>query len=236
MGLIHSRVGMADRSSSYPTEGGEFLRWLRLRLKHPLPGFSPEGRFSPRPVKGRNYAEPIPNAKPAAVLVLLHLKNGAWHLPCVVRPWTMPTHAGQVGLPGGTIRPNEPSQVAALREYQEELGADPAEVELLGSLTPIYVHSSGYCIRPWVGFTSHSPIFNINTREVARLLEVPLADLLDCRNFGHQQRSHLGEIYESPHFQIAEHQIWGATCVILGELVLLVEEYQEMTNQGLVTH
>lgn len=206
-------------------KGMEYIRWLRSRLRSPLPGFTPEGRFSPRPVQGRNYAEALANPKLAAVLVLLYPKDGCWHIPFVVRPMTMPTHAGQIGLPGGTLRPNERPDVAALREYQEELGADPTAVELLGPLTPIHVHSSGYRIAPWLGVTAETPAFSINTHEVESLLEIPLSHLIDPRNLARQWRSHRGELYESPHISCGTHQIWGATCVIVGELILLAEEY-----------
>ncbi|NMC20954.1 MAG: CoA pyrophosphatase [Thermogutta sp.] len=211
--------------------GTDFIRWLRTRLKSPLPGFSPEGRFSPRPVRGRNYAEPLAQPKPAAVLLLLYPREATWHIPFVVRPWTMPTHAGQIGLPGGALLPNEAPEVGALREYREELGADPEQVELLGSLTPIHVHSSGYRIDPWLGVAFQTPAFSIDTHEVAGLLEIPLAHLMDRRNFGSQQRTHRGETYESPAFSFENHQIWGATCAILGELILLAEEYLTQTGR-----
>jgi len=216
---------MSQESSPNAMDGLSFIRWLRTRLKSPLPGFTPGGRFSPRPVQGRNYAEPLNNPKPAAVLLLLYPKEGTWHIPFVVRPLTMPTHAGQIGLPGGTILPNEKPEVAALREYQEELGADPDRLEMLGSLTPIHVHSSGYRIHPWLGVAFQTPAFSINSREVESLLEIPLAHLMDHRNFGSRRQTHRGETYESPCFSFQSHQIWGATCVILGELILLAEEY-----------
>lgn len=216
---------MSQESSPNAIDGLGFIQWLRTRLKSPLPGFTPEGRFSPRPVQGRNYAEPLSDPKLAAVLLLLYPKRGTWHIPCVVRPMTMPTHAGQIGLPGGTLLPNEPPAVGAIREYQEELGAGPDQVELLGPLTPIHVHSSGYRIHPWLGVAFQTPDFSINTHEVEGLLEIPLAHLMDRRNFSSQPRTHRGETYESPCFSFQSHQIWGATCVILGELILLAEEY-----------
>ena len=225
------REVMPERFSSNPIEGMDFIRWLRARLKSPLPGFSPGGRFSPRPVHGRNYAEPLSNPKSAAVLVLLYPKDGIWHIPFVARPLTMPTHAGQIGLPGGTLLPDEKSDVAALREYEEELGAGADAVELLGALTPIHVHSSGYRIDPWLGVTTEAPAFSIAAKEVDRLLEIPLSHLMDRKNFGSQRRTHRGETYDSPCFLFGADRIWGATCVILGELILLAEEYLAMVSR-----
>ena len=66
--------------------------------------------------------------------------------------------------------------------------------------------------------------------EVEELLEVPLTHLLDPTNFGSHRREYRGQPYDAPHFAIGRHRIWGATCLILGEFVTLVEEFLKEKN------
>ncbi len=46
----------------------------------------------------------------------------------------MRTHAGMVAFPGGQLDPGEDWEAAAIREAHEEVGLDPALVEVLGQL------------------------------------------------------------------------------------------------------
>ena len=55
---------------------------------------------------------------------------------------------------------------------------------------------------------------------------MPLAHLLDPAHFGSHARQHEGHAYSAPHFLFQSHRIWGATCMILGELVTVLEELQ----------
>jgi 8-oxo-dGTP pyrophosphatase MutT (NUDIX family) len=166
--------------------------------------------------------EPRADARDAAVLVLLYPHEGQWHVPLTLRPSHMVDHAGQVSLPGGAIEPGETSAEAAIREFHEELGAADMEVDLLGRLSTRYVMVSNYRVEPWVGMASRRGRLVPDPIEVEQLLEVPLAHLMDPANFGSHQRHRDGVEYTAPHFQFQSHQIWGATCAILGELVTLL--------------
>ena len=114
---------------------------------------------------------------------LLYPSGGQWHLPLILRPASMTEHAGQISLPGGGIEPGEAAPACALRELHEELGVDPALVQMLGSLPPIYVYASNFLVHPFVAITAERPAFRPDSREVAELLEVPLPHLLDQRNY-----------------------------------------------------
>ena len=139
-------------------------------------------------------------------------------------PPHLPDHAGQVSLPGGAMEPGETGQQAAIREFHEELGADDEPIVLLGRLSPLYVATSNFRVEPWVGVADRRPQLVPNPTEVDELLEVPLAHLLDPAHFGSHQREAQGRCYTAPHFAWQTHRIWGATCMILGELVTLLEE------------
>lgn len=201
----------------------ELPDFLRERLKEPLPGRAAQSRFEPELSFGRHYAPPPPDARPAAVVLLLYPDGGRWHVPCTLRPETLSAHAGQVSLPGGLIEPGEASHEAALRELEEELGVDRASVELLGQLSPLYLFVSNFSVAPWVATIDHRPAFNPSPDEVQEVLELPLDHLLDESNYGRQLHRHQDLTFSAPHFQWRQHRIWGATSMILSELVALVE-------------
>jgi len=195
---------------------------LKRRLANPLPGAAVDARFGARPTRLHHY-DPPPAARPAAVLILFYPREGAWHLPLTLRPAHLEDHAGQVSLPGGSIEPGETSREAAIREFHEELGAEGHALEPLGTLSTIYVQASRFRIMPWVAVARARPDFHPNPAEVEQLLEVPLLHLLDPANHRSHQRRHEGRTFTAPHFQWQSHQIWGATCLMLGELVMVLE-------------
>ncbi len=198
--------------------------WLATRLKGPMPGRTAQCRFEPEYCFGRHYAPPPADARRAAVLVLLYPHQGHWHLPLTVRPDTLPDHAGQVSFPGGLIERGEESHEAALRELQEELGVTTEGVVLLGQLTPLYLFVSNFSVIPWVAAVSQRPAMSPNPDEVAELIELPLAHLLDPRNVGEHQRVQNGLTYRAPHFAWGAHHIWGATSMMLSEFAAVLEE------------
>jgi len=183
-----------------------------------------DGCFQPQPQLWRYYDAPRAEARPAAVLVLLYPSEGKWHVPLTLRPDHMIEHGGQISLPGGTIEPGETGGEAAIREFHEELGAADARIELLGRLSPLYVQGSNYQITPWVGVADCRPSMVPFPGEVEALLEIPLPHFLDPANLDAGQREYRGQTYRAPHFLWRSHRIWGATCMILGELVTVVRE------------
>lgn len=191
---------------------------LACRLQGRLPGRRALRALEPELSHGRHCQLAPASARPAAVLALLYPRDGAWHVPLTLRPETMVDHAGQVSFPGGLIEPGEESAHAALREYEEELGAPAGDIQLLGTLSPIYLFVSNFAVTPWVGIVEGRPAFAPNPIEVAELLEVPLAHVQSHeavqRGFLRRGRLEL----QTPHFQWQERRIWGATGMMLAEL------------------
>ncbi len=165
-----------------------------------------------------------PDARAASVLILLYPHENAWHIPLTLRPSTMALHPGQISLPGGAVEPGELGDEAAVREFHEELGDDGQAIELLGSLSPFFVTASHYLVTPWVGVVGRRPSFVPNREEVEEVLEVPLKHLTDPANFGSETRYYGDQPYLAPHFLFQTHRIWGATCMMLGELVTVIGE------------
>jgi 8-oxo-dGTP pyrophosphatase MutT (NUDIX family) len=195
---------------------------LSAQLKQPLPGWSAQVRYQPELSFGRHRGPAPVDARPAAVLVLLYPRDGQWHVPLILRPVHMPDHGGQVSFPGGVIEPGESSRQAALREFTEELGAPVEGLDMLGQLSPIYLFASNFQITPWVAATGEVPSWRPSACEVDRLLEIPLSHLADPRNSGHFERRQRGLAFRAPCFLWESERIWGATSMILAELVATV--------------
>ena len=199
---------------------------LAARLEGTLPGWKSQAPFQPELSFGRHLGPAPQSAVPAAVLVLLYPQDDRWHIPLIVRPAHMPAHAGQVSLPGGVIERGEDSRQAALREYNEELGAPTSDIELLGRLSDLYLFASNFRITPWVAAARTAPVWNPSPGEVDQLLEVPLEHLRDPVNAGQVERRQRGLTFTAPCYHWQEQRIWGATSMILAEFVSSLAELE----------
>jgi 8-oxo-dGTP pyrophosphatase MutT (NUDIX family) len=132
----------------------------------------------------------------------------------VERPTTMRTHAAQIAFPGGAADPDDADLAAtALREATEETGVDASGIEILGQLPPAHVDVSGFDVTGVVGWWARpSPVGAVDAREVASVLVVPVARLVDPAN---RVRVHHPSGYTGPAFSIDGHLIWGLTAHLL---------------------
>lgn len=155
----------------------------------------------------------------AAVLLLLHPLEGGAEILFQVRTSRVRFHKGEISLPGGAIDADDASpRHAALRETHEEIGVHPAHIEVLGALDQIATRSSNYLISPFVGvIAAETPYpFALANREVAELLNVPVAHLLSESAVRWSVADLDGERTAEREYFYGEHRIWGATARILG--------------------
>ena len=125
---------------------------------------------------------PLSNGTPvAAVLaVLFEDADGDSRTVLMKRPDTMPTHAGHIAFPGGRPDPGDLGPVdTALREAHEEVGIEPAAVEVVGFLDPVDTVQLAMFVIPVVGRLAKPPTLVPSPREVDRLYTPRLADLAD---------------------------------------------------------
>ena len=196
---------------------------IRAALQAPLPGGSAHLGLAPRPRRGWRPDHVPDGARPAAGLVLLYLRGDAPHLLLTVRSGALPRHGGQVSLPGGRVEPAESIPDAALREAAEEVGVEPERVRVLGRLSPLYVVVSDFVLHPVVGVAGAHPAFRQRPAEVGRVLEVPLAALVGAR--GQPRRGFIcrpGMLVRAPYFALCGERVWGATAMILAELLTVL--------------
>ncbi len=225
--------------SSVPAEGHKLppsLSTLHSALARPLPGLAVQMGMAPVPRPGtERILDPFLDCRRAGVLVLLYPGGSAdkpgfsedaslLRIVLTRRTEAVDNHRGQISFPGGSLDPGEDAVKAALREAQEELGINPACVEVLGQLSPLYIPPSGFCIYPVVAYTAERPAFTPNPEEVAEVLEVPVSHLLDPRTRREEVWQIRGESVRVPFYAVGPHKIWGATAMVLCELLALLRE------------
>lgn len=194
---------------------------LRAALARPLAGAAAHLALAPRPARSNwTPGRYPPDARPAAALLLLYPAEDGPKLVLTVRAADLPHHSSQVSLPGGAIDPHESIEDAALREAQEEIALDPTRVRLVGRLSPLHIPVSGFVLFPVVGVIDARPALQPARREVARILHVALAALTDPDNLRveHQVTAD-GQRRTVPYFAVEGEKVWGATAMVLAELL-----------------
>ena len=198
---------------------------LAEALRQSLPGHDAHATMAPFPARATVETLSVERneGRPAATLVLLYPDEaGEARFVLTVRHAGLREHAGQVSLPGGSLEAGETPEEAARREAFEEVGVAPEAVAVLGRLTPLYIPPSRFSVWPIVAAIDERPPFVTQEAEVAAILEVPVAHLLDP---GRRQRAMreapLGR-FDVPYFDLGGHEVWGATAMMLSELAVVL--------------
>jgi 8-oxo-dGTP pyrophosphatase MutT (NUDIX family) len=164
----------------------------------------------------------------AAVLLTLFEKTpGDWHLIFIRRNSSheQDKHAGQVGFPGGKRDLTDPDLMyTALREAEEEVAIDLSGIDVLGPLSPLYITVSKFLVHPYLAYSWKTPRLIRQESEIEDILEFPLAYFLDPAT-RQETRIHLTTgivLNHVPAFMVEGQVIWGATAMILSELLDII--------------
>jgi 8-oxo-dGTP pyrophosphatase MutT (NUDIX family) len=158
----------------------------------------------------------------SAVLVLLYHADAELKVVLTLRSKKLRKHSGQISFPGGRKDDTDSDLTqTALREAKEEIGLDGDQITLLGWLTPLFIPITGFNVHPLVAYCPYKPPLAYNTDEVEQIIEVRIADLMQAGNiktktFGN---SRTGKVNNAPYYDVNGVEIWGATAMMLAELL-----------------
>jgi 8-oxo-dGTP pyrophosphatase MutT (NUDIX family) len=153
----------------------------------------------------------------SAVLVPLFIAGEQLHVVLTERRHDLRRHAGEISFPGGRHDETDADLCAtALREAEEEIGLPPEAVEVVGALQPTSTIATGYAIYPFVGLIAPGRGWELSPREVASVLELPLADVLS--GYGRRRLVRRGLPIRTDTYVVDDRLIWGATARILADL------------------
>ncbi len=206
----------------------QFVNALQRDLLAPLPGREAQYQMAPRPRAGSlPYDQAPASARRSGVLILFYPARNEQgqeeiYLPLILRPTYDGVHSGQIAFPGGGWEAGDADLIAtALRETHEEIGVAATAIQVLGQLSPLYVFASNHLVYPTVAWIAHKPLFQPDPREVALVIELPLHELLNPANLRLEQWQLRDRSAEVPFYYIQQQTIWGATAMMLSELLTL---------------
>jgi 8-oxo-dGTP pyrophosphatase MutT (NUDIX family) len=162
----------------------------------------------------------IPDRRAAGVLVPLFVVDGEVGVVLTQRTAHLRRHSGQVSFPGGAWEPGDATlRDTALRESFEEIGLDPAVVDVLGAMDDVPTVGSDYMVRPYVAQIPHPYEFVPDAEEVDRILLPPLDLFADETQRREELREREGVTYHIFFFDFEGAVVWGATARMLVSLV-----------------
>jgi 8-oxo-dGTP pyrophosphatase MutT (NUDIX family) len=209
----------------------DFEVFLRRRLTDPLPGSDAQNIMRPHPSEMRN-----PSFKPnmpdhqeyrnSSVLVPILTWGTELEILLTLRTSGI-KHGGQLSFPGGGQEGDETYEETALREANEEVGLHTESVSLAGRMSPLYVNRSNNMVTPVIAFLSEKQKFTPNPNEVDEIFTVPFSELLESKNHIREEWDLLETKYTVPFFDIHHVPLWGATAMMMSELLELYKEFRE---------
>jgi 8-oxo-dGTP pyrophosphatase MutT (NUDIX family) len=163
--------------------------------------------------------------KKSAVLILFYPENGSTKLVMIKRAIDDSVHSGQIAFPGGKFEAKDKNLVAtALRETNEEVGINPESINIIGKLTTLYIPPSNFDVHPFIAYTNEKPAMK-NNHEVEKIIELDLTDLQSPQNLTKKNIKHrFGNLIDVPCFYVHNEIIWGATAMIISELLEVIKQ------------
>lgn len=202
-----------------------FIENLRNGVSKGLPGEYEHKTMLPN----QRTLEPPYGTTPtiSAVLILIDFDNNTPQLTFIERAKYNGWHSGQIGFPGGKVdtKLDKTLRDTAIRETFEEIGHKIAEQQIVAELSKLYISVSNIIIYPFVAVIDKLKNLKPNINEVENIFSVPLNQFT-------QENIEIGVFkgmcYQvtAPYWNVAGKRIWGATAMIVAELVKVISQGQ----------
>jgi 8-oxo-dGTP pyrophosphatase MutT (NUDIX family) len=196
----------------------QLVAYLGSRLNEPLPG--KKAHFEMIPSARLREFDPIPEtARKSSVMLLLFEKHETIHTLLTLRHVYKGVHSAQVSFPGGSYSEEDRSpEETALRETEEETGIEREKINIIGSLTNLYIPPSNFIVTPFVGFITDSFELTPDPLEVDKIFQVELSEIIGNKNIKTKNiRIQSGLEFETPYYDVCGQTVWGATAMMLRE-------------------
>ncbi len=202
-----------------------FISQLTRKLRGPLPGKAAHRKMISPARKSLYRDADLSDARPSSVLLPFYPVDGRPVLAFVRRQQYDGVHSGQIAFPGGQFEAQDKDlQHTALREAWEETGITSQDVTVIGKLTQVYIPPSNFLVQPFVGYLSKRPLFRPDAGEISEVIEISLEELLTEECLQTKTVTAGRSSYEVPCFYVRQRIIWGATAMMLNELLELIRQ------------
>ena len=171
------------------------------------------------------FADNRENAVKSAVMIVFFVDDNRLYFPLI--KWTEDglIHGGQVSFPGGKSEKNDADIIdTAIRETWEEVGLCVKKENVIGQLTNLFIPVSNYEVTPVLAFCEGIPIFKANATEVQYVILSDLNKLLNSEALKSKTMDFKGQKIVTPYYDIDGEVVWGATAMILTEIMDLLAE------------
>ena len=202
-----------------------FILALKNRLKLPLPGEKAHLKMASKiRLKELQSIYNTSKAISSGVLILLYPEDNSIKTVLIERQKYDGVHSGQVSFPGGRQEEGDKSLIeTALRESNEEVNTNPANVEIIGTLTELYIPPSNFLVIPVIGYLKTKPNLIAEKNEVAEIITADISFLFDEKPKKEKIINVRGSKIKAPYYDVQGHIVWGATAMILSELAEVIE-------------
>ena len=164
------------------------------------------------PIKATNY-------KKTGVLIILHKDiDEDYKILFTKRSSNLSTHSGEVSFPGGKWEEHDKNLYeTALRESNEEINLETANIEKLGSLN-FLLSRHKIEVNPYVGYLTKNQEFEGNY-EIDEIFSVPVSFLMNSDTVSYKEFKRNDLKVYIPSWVYNGNKIWGLTAMITADFL-----------------
>ncbi len=201
------------------------IQSLESALSLSIPGRDVQFEMAPETrLKHHTETAKASNAEESSVLILLYPDANSVKTVLILRNEYDGVHSGQVSFPGGRYEKHDNSLInTALREAHEEIAIRPEDVHVIGKLSKLYIPPSNFNVLPVVGYSIKKPLFECDKKEVQKVIEINIFDLLDKQFRKTKTINVRDKRIIVPAYEIEGITIWGATAMIISEFLAILD-------------